>query len=171
VRARNQFLFYVVFVLGAAIYYRHTLQIVFQANKNSAPQTISAFPRTQFISGQKAIESIQQLHGKNFNIEDGAVAVYGNQNVILWVSDAGSDQTATNLTSQMETRIADGTSPVAPLGSFDLHGFCHLRIEWFGKEALLLAIWTTGFVAGCGRPPGRGGAPRGGGVLSVGYQR
>jgi len=37
------------------------------------------------------------LYGNDFNFENGIYAVYGNPNVILWVSDAGDEQGETKL--------------------------------------------------------------------------
>jgi hypothetical protein len=126
---------------GAALYYRHITLNDFPGSDDLVPRTISGLALTQFFSGQEAVDSIQQLHGQEFEIEDGAVAVYGNQNVILWVSDAGSLDVAGELTNQMKDRISEGRSPFTALGSFDVEGSEIFELEGMGQSHF---YWQSG---------------------------
>ncbi len=138
----------VAILTGVALYFRHTVQAVTQQTKGLTPRTVSALPRVQLIIGQKAVESIQQLHGKDFFLEDGAVAVYGNQNVTLWISDAGSVEAATDLSDLMKVRIAEGRSPFIEVDAFEIDGFAISELEGLGQNHYYwqvdeLVIWLA----------------------------
>ena len=75
----------IILLAGVAVYAFANIPVIFRAEKDVVPRTISALPRVRKITGQQAVENIQQLHGYDFNLVDGAIATYGNQNVILWV--------------------------------------------------------------------------------------
>ena len=130
---------YVLFVVGAVLltgallFTLHTNRTADTELGHNVPQTIADFALAQVITGQNAVESIQQLHGKDFRLVDGVVATYGDQNATLWVSDAGSVSAAADLTELMKTRIAEGNSPFVMFGDFDLDGFTVYALEGIGQ--------------------------------------
>ena len=144
---RNRLLSYLLFIAGVAVltgtimYSLHIRQSGNNSLENNVPQMIADLSLTRLIVGQEAIESIHQLHGKDFPLVDGAVAVYGNQNVILWVSDAGSVSAAADLTELMKIRIAEGRSPFEELGSFELDDFVIYELEGIGQTHY---YWQSG---------------------------
>ena len=154
-KSRTELFFYLMLVIsiailaGIAVYATSNIPFIFQTKQDVVPRTISALPRVRKISGYKAIDYIQQLlYGYDFNLEDGTVAIYGNQNVILWFSDAGSEQKATNLLESMKVQISEEGLAFRELGSFELldftinelDGFDHLHYYW---QASNLVIWLT----------------------------
>ena len=157
---RNRLLSYLLLVAGVAVltgtvlYYLHIKQAENNALENSVPQEIAGLPLTQPIAGQEAIENIQQLHGKEFPLVDGSVAIYGDRSVILWVSDAGSISAAADLTELMRIRIAEGHSPFQELGNFELDDFVIYELEGMGQvhyywqsENLVLWLAVDGILA------------------------
>ena len=119
----------VILLAGVAVYAFANVPYIFQVEKDTVPRTISALPRVRKITGQRAIENIQKLHGYDFNLENGTIAIYGNQDVILWVSDPGSEQGAANLIETMKARISDGNSTLHELGSFELLDYTINELE------------------------------------------
>jgi hypothetical protein len=144
---RNRLLSYLLIVAGVAVltgtalYYLHIKQAEGNALENNLPQSVADLPLAQLIVGQEAIKSIHQLHGKDFPLVGGAVAVYGTQNVILWVSDAGSVSAAADLTELMKVRIGEGRSPFEELGSFDLGEFVIYELDGMGQTHF---YWQSG---------------------------
>ena len=102
-KSKTELVFYlglaisIALLTGVAVYAVDAIPLVFQVEQDIVSRTISALPRVRKISGQKAIENIQQIYGYDFNLKNSTFAVYGYQNVILWVSDAGNKQGAINL--------------------------------------------------------------------------
>ena len=123
----------VVLLSGTVVYYLHTQQPVSENLAKNVPEIVADLPLVQFITGQEAVASIYQLHGKDFPLKSGAVAIYGNQNVTLWVSDAGSDSAATDLTELMNARIAEGNSPFTVLGNLELDGTTVYALDGMGQ--------------------------------------
>jgi len=151
---RNRLLSYPLFIIGVTLltgvvlYYLHVRQAEDNALESSVPQEIADLPLVQLLVGQEAIKSIHQLHGKNFPLEAGAVAVYGNQNVLLWVSDAGSNSAAAYLTESMKVRIAEGRSPFVSLGDFELDGLTVYGLDGLGQahyywQSRHLVLWLS----------------------------
>lgn len=86
------------------------------------PETIIQIPLKRHAFGAQAVGEINTLHSLKFPLSSGAVGVYGSQaQVTLWVSGAPTKWMAKRLTSDMETRIAEGNSPFNPIGARD-HG-------------------------------------------------
>lgn len=129
----------VLILAGTFIFYMHTrlpAPAPAPAQKISAgevPRQITGLPLTQEIGGQDAIDSIHQLHGKDFTLAGGSVAVYGDQNATLWVSDAGSESAAANLMDLMKARIATGNSPFADKGSFEVDSYLIYALGGMGQ--------------------------------------
>ena len=145
--SKNRLLSYIFFVTGVAVlgavglFAWHTSLAEKVVLGSSVPPEIAGFPLAQEISGQEAIDSIHELHGKDFVLVDGAVAAYGVQNVILWVSDAGSESAAADLTDLMKVRIAEGRSPFSDQGSFDVDGFLVYALDGLGQTHY---YWQSG---------------------------
>ena len=153
-KSKTELIFYLELAIGlallagVAVYAVVAIPFVFQVEQDIVPRTISALPRVRKISGQKAIENIQQLHGYDFKLKNSTFAVYGNQNVILWVSDAGDEQGATDLIELMKVHMSDDSLALQELGSFELlaytinelNGSNQMHYYW---QADNLVIWLT----------------------------
>ena len=151
---KTRLLSYALFLSGVAVltavalYYWHTLQVVSLQLDVPTPRTVSALPRVRELSGQRAIENIQQLHGVDIQLIDGYVAIYGNQNVVLWVADAGNINGAAELTELMREHIDEGRSPFQPLGDFELEGRVVYALDGLGQahyywQAENLVLWLA----------------------------
>ncbi|RME90367.1 MAG: hypothetical protein D6770_02610 [Anaerolineae bacterium] len=120
------------------------------------PTAIAGVPLMQVITGEEAVRSINRLHGKEFPLVSGAVAVYGEQNVILWVSTAADEAAAGELTRLMTERIAEGRSPFQENGSrkvdgvtvYDLTGLGQRHFYWQSGN---LVLWLAADEALAGR--------------------
>ena len=82
------FMFFGFLLVAAVVYFLMTPAPAPEATITAFPDSIIGIPLSQHIYGAEAIESINQLHGKDFPLEDGVVAVYGDQDATLGVSVA-----------------------------------------------------------------------------------
>ena len=149
---RKRLISYVLFMLGVAILVGTVWFALHTGSSRQVapdvPQEVAEVEMTQFITGPEAIESIQQLHGVEILLAGGVVAAYGNQNIILWVSDAGEVATAADLTELMKVRIAEGRSPFVELGDFELEGKTIYALDGMGQahyywQSGELVIWLA----------------------------
>lgn len=123
----------VAVLTGAVLFYLHTQIGTSAGLAESVPQEIAGLSLSQAIVGQEAIDSIHQLHGKDFPLTGGAVASYGTQKIILWVSSTRGAGDAEELTELMKTRIAEGRSPFVDQGSFRVDGSLVYALEGLGQ--------------------------------------
>jgi hypothetical protein len=78
------------------------------------PQKIAGVQMSESKTGNDAIEDVSQVHGKDFPVRYGAIAVYGDREITLWVSGAPSADIAQQMTHAMRDKIAQGNSPFTP---------------------------------------------------------
>ena len=149
-----RFLSYILFAIGVALltgtvlFYLHFSQPAPVNLTDNTPQMLADLPLVHIITGQEAIDSIHQLYGEDFPLDDGIVAIYGNQNVILWVSDAGSVANASDLIVRMKARITEGDSPFVESGNIELNGVVVYVVEGMGQkqyywQAGKLVLWLA----------------------------
>lgn len=94
---------------------------LYLSNRTSSTDTIN-LPReladlslTQTRTGSEAIAEFADLHGKEFPVVSGAIGIYGNSQITLWVAGAESKSTAIEMTDAMQSKIAQGNSPFTPV--------------------------------------------------------
>lgn len=75
------------------------------------PKQLAGLGLTQTRTGSEAIVEFADLHGKEFPVVSGAIGIYGNSQITLWVAGAQSESTAIEMTSAMQSKIAQGNSP------------------------------------------------------------
>ena len=85
------------------------------------PDQLSGLQRTEYRTGAQAISEFENLHGKQFPLTSGAVGIYGNQQITLWVAGTSSDSVATQMVDSMRDKIAAGNSPFTPLTQITDH--------------------------------------------------
>ena len=150
----NKNFFYLLFVFGVAILTGTVLVYLhIRTNSNNdlaekVPQTLAGLSLSQVITGQEAIESIHQLHGRDFPLKGGAVASYGAQNATLWVAGTGGESDAAALTELMKVRIAEGRSPFVAQDSFKVEGSLVYALEGLGQvhyywQSDSLVLWLA----------------------------
>ena len=121
-RSRILFLAYgLIFVgllfLTAGIGYYLSLGAPQDPDPTQLPGQIAGLPLTNLTTGQQAIQEINQLHGKAFDLTSGTVGSYGQDHqVIMWVAAAADIPTAVEILVAMRDRIAEGNSPFTLTG-------------------------------------------------------
>jgi hypothetical protein len=123
------------------------------ANEDSAniplPEEIAGQPMRAEAFGLQAVENITGLHGKEFELTDGAFGSYGTKGEItLWISCSNSEASAGQLIIEMRDKIAEGNSPFEPIGEEALVGRMVYQLEGFGQahfyfQSGALVIWLT----------------------------
>jgi hypothetical protein len=79
------------------------------------PNQLAGLQLADIRSGDEAIAEFTDLHGKQFPVTSGAIGVYGDRKITLWVAGTSSDQIASQMTTAMQEKIAEGNSPFTPL--------------------------------------------------------
>jgi hypothetical protein len=130
-----------VFLAVAGAYFWHLTLPLKAGNPSDVPQSLAGVALSQVMTGEEAIRSINQLHGKEFPLEDGSVAVYGSENATLWISVAADDAAARELTDQMVARIAEGDSPFTDEGAMDIGGVTLYALTGLGQHHF---YWQSG---------------------------
>lgn len=97
------------------------LSQMYLSNRQNSPATID-LPKelaglgiTDSKSGPTAITEFADLHGKEFPVISGAIGIYGNHEITLWVAGAPSESIALAMTDAMQRKIAEGNSPFTPI--------------------------------------------------------
>jgi hypothetical protein len=86
------------------------------------------------VTGLNAVDEITQMHGKDFNLTDGARGSYGSNNeVIIWVSGSASEAGAAQLVIEMRDKIAEGNSPYETVGEEFIGGRMVYLLEGMGQ--------------------------------------
>jgi hypothetical protein len=112
------------------------------------PDQLAGLPITDSQSGAKAISEIADLHGKEFPVDFGAVGVYGNRDITLWIAGAPSEQVAFEMTNAMQEKIAEGNSPFTPVSEINDRNRKVYALEGMGQkhyyfQAENLVIWLA----------------------------
>jgi hypothetical protein len=113
-----------------------------------APETLAGQTRTQLLSGEEAVASIDRLHGRQIPQAEALVAAYGQGRVVLWVTAAADEEEAARLTALMVERIAEGRSPYRENGIrlmdavtiYDLIGHGQRHFYW---QTGRLVVWVA----------------------------
>src|SRR5512133_833160 len=82
---------------------------------NDLPKQVAGVNLTNSKFGKDAIAEFTSLHNEEFPVTSGAVGVYGNGAITLWIAVTSSDSIAAQLVSDMESKINQGNSPFTPV--------------------------------------------------------
>ena len=112
------------------------------------PNQLAGLRLTESNSGDQAISEFTDLHGKSFPVTSGAVGIYGNRDITLWVASTASDSLALELTNAMQDRIAEGTSPFTPVDEINNRNRKVYALEGMGQkhyyfQSQNLVIWLA----------------------------
>jgi hypothetical protein len=112
------------------------------------PKEVAGLRMTESTSGDRAISEFTSLHGKEFPINSGAVGIYGNREITLWVAGAPSESIASEMTNAMQERIAEGNSPFTPVSEIRDHNRKVYALEGMGQkhyyfQSKNLVIWLA----------------------------
>ena len=61
--------------------------------------------------GTDAIAAVTELHRQKFLVDVGAMGIYGDREMIVWVASAALESIALEMTNAMQHKIAEGNSP------------------------------------------------------------
>jgi len=112
------------------------------------PNQLAELRMTDSKSGDQAISEFTDLHGKSFPVISGAVGIYGNREITLWVAGTTSDSIAKELTDAMQKRIAEGNSPFTPINEINQRNRKVYVLEGMGQrhyyfQSQNLVIWLA----------------------------
>lgn len=125
--------FGLILVVFAIVYPFNDLAIE-EKTTPTLPEQVAGKALAAQVMGLSAVDEINQMHGKDFNLSDGARGSYGaNNEVIIWVSGSASEADATQLVIDMKNKIAEGNSPYEPLGEEQISGRAVYLLEGMGK--------------------------------------
>ena len=112
------------------------------------PGRLAGLPITSQMTGPQAVADFSNLHGEQFPLTSGAVGIYGNNQVTLWVAGAPLNLMAARLVNAMRDKIAEGNSPFTPIGeSLDSNRTIY-ALEGMGQKHFYfqshnLVIWVA----------------------------
>lgn len=98
------------------------------------PEQIAGVSLIDAQEGADAISAISDLHGQGFPLDYGAVGIYGDHRMTLWVAGAASDSVAAQMTAAMQQKIAEGISPFTPVDEIDMGNRTVYALEGMGQQ-------------------------------------
>jgi hypothetical protein len=112
------------------------------------PKQLAGFSITDSQQGLDAIALITDLHGQKFPVDFGAVGIYGDRDIIVWIAGAASESIAVEMTNAMQRKIAKGNSPFTPTDEIDLRNRKVYALEGMGQrhyyfQSQNLVIWLA----------------------------
>jgi hypothetical protein len=107
-----------------------------ETNEAGFPKEITGLKLNTFLSGQEAIKSIEELHGTEIEIVDGFVAKYGggDRKVEIWVSQAKSEQAASQQVDLMTEMIMKNSDMFAKPSAFQIKGIRFFQTQGMGMN-------------------------------------
>ncbi|MEK7277886.1 MAG: hypothetical protein AAB342_03630 [Chloroflexota bacterium] len=139
-------------LLGSAGYLLYARAL---ANPGAAavPEAIAGMPLSQKTVGVEAVAEVTRLHGKEFPLTSGAMAMYGQGAATLWVSGTAANPLAAGMVRAMTDKIADASagsarSPFTPLGERQMSGRTVYELSGMGQrhfyfQSSNLVIWLA----------------------------
>jgi hypothetical protein len=119
-----------------------------QFSEGTLPDSIAGIRLASSTTGAQAIEEVSSMHGKEFPIEFGEIGIYGDREITLWVAGAASKESALQMTSAMQEKIARGTSPFTPVDQLKNKNRQVYVLDGMGQrhyyfQANTLVIWLA----------------------------
>jgi len=115
----------------------------------SLPDQIARLKRAQYITGRAAAVEFSNMHGEQFPVTSGAVAIYGtDKQITIWVAGTPVDFLAPQLVDAMHRRIAEGRSPFTEVDTFHDRGRTVYVLTGMGQKHYYfrsknLVIWLA----------------------------
>jgi len=114
----------------------------------TVPDSVAGVPLARNTVGVEAVAEVTRLHGKEFPLISGAMAIYGQGAVTLWVSGVPADLMAAEMVRSMTDKIAEGRSPFTPLDGRQINGRAIYELAGMGQRHFYfqsgsLVIWLT----------------------------
>lgn len=112
------------------------------------PKQLAGLPRTEYRTGAQSAAEFEKLHGKQFPLTSGAIGIYGENQIILWVGGTPLNIMASKMVDAMREKIAVGNSPFTPMTEFDDNNRNVYMLEGMGQmhyyfQSKNLVIWLA----------------------------
>ena len=142
----------VIIALGIVLSFSAFSLLLKSSTRSSAPvdlpTQLAGFNITESQQGMDAIAVITDLHGQEFPVDFGAVGIYGDRDVIVWVAGAASESIAVEMTNAMQQKIAEGNSPFTPIDEIDSRNRKIYALKGMGQrhyyfQSQNLVIWLA----------------------------
>jgi hypothetical protein len=142
----------VIIALGIVLSFSAFSLLLKSPTRSSAtvnlPTQLAGLSLTDLQEGTEAIAVITDLHGQQFPMDFGAVGIYGNREVIVWIAGAASESIAGEMTNAMQQKIAEGNSPFTPIDEIDSRNRKIYALEGMGQrhyyfQSQNLVIWLA----------------------------
>ncbi|KXS43795.1 hypothetical protein SAMN04488698_10899 [Candidatus Frackibacter sp. WG12] len=114
----------------------HDTDVKVETNKYGFPKEVAGVKLNNFLSGQKAIKSIEKLHGTSIDIVDGYVATYGGgqKEVKIWLSEAKTKAKAAEQIKVMTEMIMKNSDVFAKPSVFQVSGTRFFQTKGMGMN-------------------------------------
>jgi len=137
-----------ILLTTGAIAWAYFNNLINQPTTISLPDSIAGLQITNYITGAQAVAQFEKLHGREFPVTSGAVGIYGNREITLWVASASSKSSAIAMTSAMQEKIAEGNSPFTPVNEINDRNRTIYVLEGMGQKHFYfqsgnLVIWLA----------------------------
>lgn len=114
----------------------------------SVPEAVAGVPVTKKIFGADAVTEVTLVHGKEFPMTSGVIAIYGDNLATVWVSSSAQNTIAAQMVQAMTNKIAEGRSPFTSPKTRPLNGRTVYEMNGMGQQhfyfqAGKLVIWLT----------------------------
>jgi hypothetical protein len=114
----------------------------------SVPEAVAGVPVTQKISGADAITEVTLVHGKEFPMTSGVIAIYGDSAATVWVSSSAQNVIAAQMMQAMTKKIAENRSPFTSTRTRQLKGRRVYELSGMGQQHFYfqsgkLVVWLT----------------------------
>lgn len=112
------------------------------------PDELAGLPRMDYQTGDQAMAEFKNLHGKQFPLTSGAIGIYGDRQITVWVAGTSSESSASQLVESMRKRIAEGNSPFTPLTQTNSNNRSIYILDGMGQKHFYfqsknLVIWVA----------------------------
>ena len=112
------------------------------------PNQVASLPLTSRMTGTDATQEFSMLHSEQFPLTSGAVGIYGDSQIALWVGGTPLDFMARSLVAGMRDKIAKGNSPFTPVAERKEGGRTIYVLEGMGQtnyyfQSNNLVIWLA----------------------------
>ncbi len=111
----------------------------------SFPGEIKGYRLLKLVKGKEALREINRLHGKRIQAVKGAIAVYVEENkrAMIWVSQAPSEEVASQQVKLMINKMNKGGSPFFHFSTGRIGCLSFLHFLGLGQEHYLFAKGTS----------------------------
>src|SRR3990172_5687546 len=133
------------FAVAAWIYFNN---LITHPTAIPLPDQLGGLRIADYKTGAQAATDFINLHGKQVPIASGAIGVYGDNQITVWVAGAPFHFMAARMVEAMRERITEGNSPFMPIEQLNdgkrtiyaLEGMGQKHFYWQSKN---LVIWLA----------------------------